>query len=248
MKIAALYDVHGNLPALEAVLEDVRREAFDEIVIGGDVFPGPLCNEALATLLDLELPVRFLLGNGDRETLAVAAGEEPVAVPEAYRPALRWVAGRLAPDDRRRIAAWPRSQRLEIDPLGTVLFCHATPGSDTAIFTRSTPEERLLPVFGGVEAAVVVCGHTHMQFDRSVGSVRVVNAGSVGMPFGAPGAYWLELGSELRLRRTGYDLAAAAQRIRACGFPQAEQFAARNVLDPPTEQEMLGVFSAAELR
>lgn len=87
-----------------------------------------------------------------------------------------------------------------------------------------------------------------MQLDRVVGDVRVVNAGSVGMPFGEPGAYWLELGAELRLRRTQYDLAAAAERIRGTTYPQAEEFARRNVLQPPSEQEILAAYANAELR
>jgi predicted phosphodiesterase len=207
-----------------------------------------MSSQALACLLALDMPVRFILGNGDREILATAAGEEPVSVPQQYREAMRWVAQQLSPEHRRLIATWPGTLRLEIDGLGEVLFCHATPLSDTAVFTRLTPEERLRPVFDGLRASVVVCGHTHMQFDRTVGAVRVVNAGSVGMPYGEPGAYWLALGPELQLRRTDYDLARAAERIRASGYPGAEHHAARYVLQPPTEEEALNVFTPAELK
>jgi hypothetical protein len=87
-----------------------------------------------------------------------------------------------------------------------------------------------------------------MQFDRMIGKTRVVNAGSVGMPFGAPGAYWLLLGPEVQLRHTPYDLEKAAERIRATSYPQAEDFAARNVLQPPSEKEMLQAFRKAELK
>ena len=132
--------------------------------------------------------------------------------------------------------------------LGDVLFCHATPRNDTEIFTRLTPEERLLPVFQDVEASLVVCGHTHMQFDRRVGRLRVVNAGSVGMPFQAPGAYWLLLGPDIELRRTPYDLEDAARRIRATAYPQAEDFAANNVLTTPSETDTLQAFGRAELK
>jgi len=95
---------------------------------------------------------------------------------------------------------------------------------------------------------LVICGHTHMQFERTIGKVRVVNAGSVGMPFGEPGAYWLLLGPEVELRRTAYALARAASRIRATKYPQAEEFAARNVLEPPSEAQMLELFARAELQ
>ena len=87
-----------------------------------------------------------------------------------------------------------------------------------------------------------------MPFDRRVGTTRVVNAGSVGMPFGEPGAHWLLLGSEIERRCTTYDLERAAARIRATAYPQAEEFAAHNVLAPPTEGAMLETFSRAALR
>ena len=128
-----------------------------------------------------------------------------------------------------------------------MLFCHATPRNDTELFTRLTPEDRLLPVFAGIGAALVVCGHTHMQFDRTVGTLRVVNAGSVGMPFGEPGADWLLLGPGVELRHTPYDLRRAAERIRGTDYPQAEEFASRDVLRPRSEAEMLELFGKAEI-
>ena len=248
MRVAALYDIHGNLPALEAVLEDVGRAGVDLVVVGGDVCPGPMCAESLACLRALDLPTRFIRGNGDRDTLALASGEAAVGVPEVYLPAMRWVATQLDAEARSFIAQWPATLSLDIDRLGHVLFCHATPQSDTSIFTRLTAEERLVPLFDTTGASVVVCGHTHMQFDRMVGSVRVVNAGSVGMPFGDVGADWLLVGPDLQLQRTAYDLLSAAERICATSYPQAEEFAARSVLKPPTEQEMLELFSKAELK
>jgi hypothetical protein len=137
---------------------------------------------------------------------------------------------------------------LDIADLGHTLFCHATPRNDTECFTRVTPEERLIPVFATVNASVVVCGHTHMQFDRAVSGRRVVNAGSVGMPFQSPpGAYWLLLGPDVQLRRTDYDFAEATEAIRATAYPQAEALAVRYVLNPPAEDESLRMFAGAEL-
>jgi diadenosine tetraphosphatase ApaH/serine/threonine PP2A family protein phosphatase len=95
---------------------------------------------------------------------------------------------------------------------------------------------------------MVVCGHTHMQFDRAVGTVRVVNAGSVGMPFSGPGADWLLLGPGIQLRHTEYDLAKAAQRIRETQYPQAGDFADNNVLTTPSEPAMLEAYGRFELR
>ena len=248
MRVAALYYIHANLPALEAVLHDVRRADVDHVVVGGDVLPGPMPRETIACLLNLECPVQFIHGNGDREVLAWKRGTETDSIPEPYRDAMRWVAQQLHPDDERVLASWPQTVRMEIRGLGAVLFCHATPRNDTDIFTRATSEDRLLPIFEALDVALVVCGHTHMPFDRTVGKIRVVNAGSVGMPFGEPGADWLLLGPGVQFRHTAYDLGNAAARIRNTQYPQAEDFAARNILQPPSEGAMLEAFTRVELR
>jgi len=248
MRVAALYDIHGNLPALEAVLDDVRRANVDHVVVGGDVVPGPMPRETLACLLAFDIPVQFIRGNGDREVLAQKSGAVSTAIPERFREVMRWVAQQLHPDDERVFASWPATLRLDVSGLGQVLFCHATPRNDTEIFTRLTPEERLIPLFDAVDVPVVVCGHTHMQFDRLIGATRVVNAGSVGMPFADPGAYWLLLGPDVELRQTLYDFAAAADRIRATSYPQADEFADRNVLHPPAEETMLQIFTNVQLK
>lgn len=247
MRLAAIYDIHGNLPALEAVLQDIRQAKVDQVIVGGDVFPGPMPVETIACLLGLDIPVRFIQGNGDREVLAIMRGLGTNAIPEQAREAVRWVAQQLHAEDERLLANWPKTLCIPVRELGEVLFCHATPRSDTEIFTRLTPEDRLLPVFEGLNAPVVVCGHTHMQFDRMIGTTRVLNAGSVGMPFGKPGAYWLLFEPKATLRHTPYDLAKAAERIRQTNYPQARDFAAHNVLQPPSEAEILNTFAKAEL-
>lgn len=239
MRIAALYDIHGNLPALEAVLAEIRREKVDRILVGGDVLPGPMPRETLAALLRVEIPIQLIRGNGDRVVLAERAGAEIPEVPEQAREAVRWTARQLDAEHERWIAGWPKTLRIKIPGLGEVLFCHATPRNDTDLFTRLTPEARLVPMFEEADAPVVICGHTHMQFDRKIGEIRVINAGSVGMPFGEPGADWLLLGPDVQLRHTLYDLADAADRIARTGYPGAQEFAERHVLQPPTENEML---------
>ncbi len=246
MRVAAIYDIHGNLPALEAVLQEIRQAEVDHVVVGGDVVPGPMPRETLMCLLNLDIPVKFILGNGEVAVLEQMAGREPVAVPEPYRPIVRWAAQQLHAEYERLLGGWPKTLRMEISGLGGVLFCHATPRNENDIFTRLTPEERLRPAFEGVKESLVVCGHTHMQFDRMVGRIRVVNAGSVGMPFGEPGANWLLLGPEVQLRRTAYNFTKAAEQIRGTDYPQAQDFAARNVLRPPSEAEMLGAFTRVE--
>jgi putative phosphoesterase len=251
MRVAAIYDIHANLPALEAVIDDIRPARVDQIVVGGDVVPGPMPRETIACLLGLEIPVQFIHGNGDREVLAQMRDMETEwyrTAPEQWREPVRWTAEQLRSEDEKLLAAWPATLRVQIRGLGEALFCHATPRNDTEIFTRLTPEERLLPVFAGLDVPVVVCGHTHMQFDRTIAGIRVLNAGSVGMPFGEPGAYWLLLGPNVELRRTRYDLAKAVERIRDTKYPRAEDFAARNVLQPPSEGKTLEAFARAELK
>lgn len=248
MRVAAIYDIHGNLPALEAVLQEIRQAEVDHVVVGGDVVPGPMPRETLEFLLDFGIPVQFIQGNGEVAVLEQMAGREPAAVPEQYRPIVRWTAQELYPEHEVSLAGWPKTLCIKIRGLGEVLFCHATPRNENECFTRLTPEDRLLPVFEGLKDPVVICGHTHMQFDRMIGRTRVVNAGSVGMPFGEPGADWLLLGPNVQLRHTSYDLTKASERIRDTNYPQAREFAVNYVLQPPSEGEMLEVFSRGELR
>jgi predicted phosphodiesterase len=259
MRIAALYDIHANLPALEAVLEEVANTDVDQIVVGGDVVPGPMPRETLALLLGLDTPVHFIHGNGELAVLAQIGVTDVETVtywgtttgeplPEPHRSVLRWTAEQIHPQDQDLLKSWPKTFRADITGLGRTLFCHGTPRSETEIFTRLTPEHLLAAVFDRLGVDLVVCGHTHMPFDRMIARVRVVNAGSVGMPFGAAGADWALLGPEVDLRHTAYAVQTAAVRIRETQYPQAREFAERYVLQPPTETEMLEVFTNASFR
>jgi predicted phosphodiesterase len=187
VRVAALYDVHGNPPALEAVLAEVPDDAV--IVLGGDVAVGPLPSEALERLRGL----------GDRE---LTPGEDALGPPEV----LEWVRSQLTAEQIGFLHALPEQVELDVDGLGRVLFCHASPRNDVDIFLEGTPEDHVAPLFDGVGAGTVVCGHTHMQFSREIGGTSVVNAGSVGMPYeDEPGAYWALLGPGIEHRRTEYD-------------------------------------------
>lgn len=234
MRVAALYDVHGNLPALETVLAEVDGVGVDVVVVGGDVAIGPMPLATLERLLELGERALFLRGNGDREIAADPARPGGGLWVERTR----WSAQQLTRGQRAWLAALPDTQTVEVDGLGNVLFCHGSPRSDEEILTRISSEERVAAALAGVEEAVVVCGHTHVQFDREVAGKRLVNAGSVGMPYEAqPGAYWALLGPGVELRRTAYDLEAAATMIRATGFPDAGELAAENVLTVPSAEE-----------
>lgn len=249
MRVAALYDIHANLPALEAVLQEIAQLRVDRILVGGDVVPGPMPRETIERLLAIKLPCDFLQGNGEIAVLEEMAGKAATGVPEQHRPVLQWTAQQLGPEHERLLSRWQATVHMQHPDVGEILFCHATPRNATEIFTRNTPEERLLATaFSNVNASVVVCGHTHMQFDRMIGSCRVVNAGSVGMPFGKPGAYWLLIDSGIELRRTPYDFEKAAEAVRRTNYLQASEFAERNLLHPPSEEEMLNLFTGVEIK
>lgn len=249
MQIAALYDIHANLPALDAVLSEIAALKVNRVVVGGDVLPGPMPRETLSRLKELACPVEFIQGNGEIAVLDCLTGRNHRGVPEQYQPALRWVAEEISADQARWISHWPKTLRLNIPGLGDLLFCHATPRDEIEIFTKSTQAEVLKPIFAAVNADLVICGHTHMQFDRRIGETRVVNAGSVGMPFGQGGADWLLLSlSGMKLRHTAYDLQEAAEQVRRTGYPGAAEFASRSILQPPSKQEMLKLFANAEIK
>lgn len=207
MRVAALYDVHGNLPALEAVLAEADA---DLLLVGGDVAVGPWPSETLERLRGLDDRVRFIRGNADRELTDKAKGRAPPKL-------LDFVRERLSTEQLEFLARLPLTASLEVDGLGPVLFCHATPRNDEEILTRISPDARWREVLADVLERVVVCGHTHTQFERRVDDVRLVNAGSVGMPYeDEPGAYWALLGPDVKLRRTDYDRGD----IAASGWPE----------------------------
>ena len=235
MRVAVLSDVHGNLPALEAVLAEVDAEEVDTVVCGGDIVGGPFSVEVLDRLTALR-DVRFFRCNADRMMLE---GTDEFGVD--------WDAERRRHGDERLavVASWPLTDALELEGLGRALFCHAVPSADEPIFTRITPDDEVVRLLGDVEADLLVCGHTHVQFDRQLPTgLRVVNAGSVGMPYeGRPGAFWALLGRDVELRRTEYDVEAAAGAIREVGGPLNEQLAGY-LLEPPDPDEVSAFFES----
>jgi putative phosphoesterase len=239
MRVAVLSDIHGNLPALEAVLAEVERERVDLIVSCGDVASGPMPAEAIEMLRSLP-NARFVHGNADRGLIAAFDGTER---PALEGPAADWCASQLSREQRDFLASFEETVRLDFEGIGRVHFCHGSPRSDLEIMTRLTPDERLRTYMEGVNADVVVCGHTHMPFDRTVDGVQVINPGSVGMPYIEPGAFWALFDTEIRFRRTEYDREAAAARIRKSQWPNAAEFATRNVLEVPSEDEVMAFFA-----
>ena len=236
MRVAALYDVHGNLPALESVLAEVAAERVGTIVCGGDVVGGPFPAEVLDRLARVP-GVRFVRGNADREVLDGTDG---------YGVDREVERERIGPERLALVRSWPLTTELDVEGLGRVLFCHAVPSSDDPIFTRITPDEDVIELVGRTDANVLVVGHTHVQFDRVLPTgLRVVNAGSVGMPYeGRRGAFWALLGPEVELRRTEYDVEAAAALVRESGAQGADEHA-RRLLEPPDPDEATSFFESA---
>ncbi|HTO89612.1 MAG TPA: metallophosphoesterase family protein [Candidatus Sulfotelmatobacter sp.] len=247
MRIAALYDIHGNPVALDAVLAEVAREAPDLIVVGGDVVAGPMPVETLDRLEALGDRVQFIRGNTEREVDAAHRGALDPNRPWAKR--MRWVAEQLSPERRRGLMEWPLTREYRVDGLGAVLFCHATPRSDEEILTRVSADARFEDALRGISAPVVIGGHTHVQYDRRVSGRRMVNAGSVGMPYeDSPGARWAMLGPEVRLMRTPYDLERAGERIRSTGYPDAAEFVREYLIEPFGAQRASEFFESLALR
>ena len=233
MRVAALYDVHGNLPALEAVLAEVEPEAPDLVLVGGDVSAGPFPVECLELLRALGDRAIWIHGNADRDLHGW--------------PAEQMNAGQLT-----FLKGLLDTVVLDVDDLGPVLFCHGSPRSDEEIITERSPDLRLEAALAGVLQQVVVHGHTHVAYDREFGLYRLICPGSVGMPYAdMPGAYWGMFGPGFTQRHTMYDLEAAAERIRGTAWPQAVEIAADNVLTVPTADDAIDFFermAAAEER
>jgi putative phosphoesterase len=251
-RVAALYDIHGNLPALRAVLAEVEREDVDHIVIGGDVANGPLPAATLEALMALRTDVSYVMGNGDREVAVAYGGEELSAAVLDESPAARaavFAAEQISNTQRELIDLFQPTVTLVIAGLGEVLFCHGSPRSDTETITTLTDDPRLKEILFDVETETIVGGHTHRQFDRALRRHRFVNAGSVGMPYeGRTGAFWALLGPEVELRRTDYDVAAALEELRAGEFDDVDEMLEESLINPMDADEVAQLFERGVTR
>jgi len=229
VSVAVLNDIHGNLPALQATLAEIDGEPVQTLVCGGDVLWGPYQSECLTLLR--ERGAEFLGGNTDREVLG---GDGELNA---------WCRSRLSDEEREFVSGWPFSIELAIDGVGVALFCHASPRSDTEILTFLTPEPEVRSAVGSVAADAVVVGHVHQQFDRRINGIRVINAGSVGLPYeGRRGAFWTRLGPEVEFRCSDYDVERAAELLRQSGMPGIDELLADSLLDPVAPDEIAAFF------
>jgi len=215
LKVAALYDVHAMPTALAAVLADVEREGVDAVVFGGDVFLGPLPAETLELVRSVD--AQYVRGNCDRE-------------PDD------WVLSKLSAPDVDWARSWPATVELD-----GVLYCHATPRSDRTILTDASPEERFAEELAGVDARLIVAGHTHMQFRRD----NFVNAGSIGMPYEDDvAAFWAIVADDVEFKRTPFDVERAIADNEASGWPEGREFVAENLRTPPSRREATEYFES----
>lgn len=234
--VAVLSDIHGVLPALEAVLAEPAVREAEVVVLTGDLAAGPQPVETLDLLVALGDRARWVRGNADRELTG----------PDPAEPVSRWAASQLRADQVALLAGLPLSLTLDVDGLGPVLFCHATPRDDEEVVLVDSPMTRWAEVFGDVpdDVRTVVFGHTHMPFVRQVDRRLVVNPGSVGMPYGASGPHWALLRDGVQLRRTTIDLAAAADRIVAeSAYPEVAGWVGEYVRTNYSDAEALAVFT-----
>ena len=246
MRVAVLADIHGNLPALEAVLAGVDAAGADAIVLNGDMATGPMPVQTLDRLAGLGERAVWVHGNCERELAAAWDGDLDPGLPEEARVPAEYCAAQLERAHRDLLDGLPLSVTLEVDGLGPVRFCHATAVSDTAIVLVDSPIATYRTGFAEVTEPTVVLGHTHMPFDRLADRRRFVNPGSVGMPYGTAGAHWALLGPDVTLRCTGYDAQAAARVMRAAAqrYPALDEFIAENIVRVPSDALALTVFSS----
>lgn len=246
-RVAVLADIHGNAPALQAVLAELEREDVDVVVLNGDLADGPMPVQTLELLEGLGDRAVWVRGNTDRWLVDAYDGrlELPGLPTNPSSGWFTWCAGQLERAHRDRLADLPLIVSLEIDGLGHVAFCHATARDDNEFVLVDSPVALFRDAFAKLDEPTVVLGHTHMPFDRLADGRRFVNSGSVGLGYGHPGASWLLLGPDVALRRTNYDAQLVARTLAqaAAGLPGIEGVT-RNVLHPDSDAEALAAFTA----
>jgi len=239
LKVAALYDIHGMLEPLRAVLRELEGRQVDAIVIGGDAISGPQPTETYELLRSIDTPLNWIRGNGER---ALGPDGTDAVIGEAEE-ALRFTALHFSDEERRELSSLPERVTLEVDGLGETLFCHASPRNDLDIVTEGTPDGRLRFLLERLDEPVVVAGHTHMQLDRRIDAVRWINPGSVGIPYeGEVAAFWALLGPDVEMRRTPFDVERSIETLLASGWPEAKSFVDENLRAAVGRDEVVPLF------
>lgn len=248
MRVAVLADIHGNLPALEAVLQDVAAAGVDAVVLNGDLADGPMPAETLDLLEDLGERAIWVRGNTDRDLASAFDGTfQPTGLAANAPPEyFAWCAARIGQAHRDRLARLPLMVTVDVDGLGPVAFCHATARDDNEFILVDSPIGHFQAAFADVPEQTVVVGHTHMPFDRLADTRRIINPGSVGLPYGHGGAGWALLGPDVTLRRTLYDVDAATAAVTArAGDLPGIGFITGNIAASASDADALSAFGEA---
>jgi len=233
--------VHGNAPALRAVLGEVAESDAELLVSLGDLTWGVQPEETRALLQAFELPTIFVSGNGERALRELRDGRDGNARE-------RWMLDHHSPETYAFLDTFVEHAVVHVDGLGSVRFCHGSPRSDVELVTPATPEQRIRAMTEGVPERVLLTAHTHLQFDREVAGIRSVNPGSVGMPYtGRRGAFWAMLGPDVELRRTDYDLEETVRIYEDSDDPLADAMI-EILLTPPGPDEVIAHAEAHEFR
>lgn len=213
--LACLADVHGNTAALDAVLASEDFAQADAVAFLGCTTTGPDPRGVLERCADLKLPVFHLAGNGERWVLELSSGVRPFD-----REVDEWLVAAHGDDGLAAIGSWPGGLRVTHPAAGGLRLCHGSPRSDIELLTSLTGDDRLREATAGVEEAVVIHGHTHVQYRRDAVGKVITGAGSVGLPYATgPGARWALVSDHVRLVVTPYDLDEAEARVAATGYP-----------------------------
>jgi putative phosphoesterase len=232
MRVGFISDIHGNLLALDAVLADLANRQVDTVVCLGDICFGPQAHECLARVRELGCPV--ILGNWDSWSIeGFPPADDPIGI-RLYEIGAWW-ARLLTADDREFVRTFQPTLELALDDQSRMVCFHGSPHSFSDWIFATTPDEELGAMFDGIDAAVLVGGHTHLQMLRRFGRSVVVNPGSVGQPFSQwwPNpirvAHWAEYGvvdatrdrMEVDLRRVPFDVDALLRLFADSEMPHA---------------------------
>lgn len=233
-RLACLADVHANVAALDAVISSDLFSTVDAVAFLGCLTTGPEPQAVLERCMQLDAPSYFIAGNGERSVIELADGRTIDDWPVGP-----WVLDRHGAECVAMIRSWPKGLIADIAGLGRVRMCHGSPRSDIEVLTPNTIPARIRAATRDVTERVLVHGHTHLQYERTVGGLRLVGPGSVGNPYttGEFGARWAILGPDVQLIETPYDINAARTRIQASGYPSPKFL--ETLEHPPTPDEII---------